>query len=38
MTIAPSSAPSAVFQPTLPGRYYTDPVIFEQEKRNIFAR
>ena len=31
-------APSAVFLPTLPGRYYTDPAIFELEKRNIFAR
>jgi Rieske 2Fe-2S family protein len=38
MTIAPSSAPSAVFLPTLPGRYYTDPAIFEEEKRNIFSR
>jgi len=34
MTIAPSS----VFLPTLPGRYYTDPAIFELEKRNIFER
>ena len=34
MTIAPSS----VFLPTLPGRYYTDPAIFEREKRNIFER
>ena len=31
-------APSSVFLPTLPGRYYTDPAIFELEKRNIFAR
>ncbi|MGH3246215.1 MAG: aromatic ring-hydroxylating oxygenase subunit alpha [Trebonia sp.] len=38
MTIAESSAPSAVFLPTLPGRYYTDPAVFELEKRNIFAR
>ena len=34
MTIAPAS----VFMPTLPGRYYTDPAIFEAEKRNIFER
>jgi glycine betaine catabolism A len=34
MTVAPSS----VFVPTLPGRYYTDPAIFEQEKRNIFEK
>jgi phenylpropionate dioxygenase-like ring-hydroxylating dioxygenase large terminal subunit len=34
MTIAPST----VFLPTLPGRYYTDPAIFELEKRNIFER
>jgi Rieske 2Fe-2S family protein len=31
-------APAAVFLPTLPGRYYTDPEIFEREKRNIFER
>jgi len=31
-------APSSVFLPTLPGRYYTDPAIFEAEKRNIFER
>jgi Rieske 2Fe-2S family protein len=31
-------APSSVFVPTLPGRYYTDPAIFEQEKRNIFEK
>jgi Rieske 2Fe-2S family protein len=31
-------APSSVFLPTLPGRYYTDPAIFELEKRNIFER
>jgi Rieske 2Fe-2S family protein len=31
-------APAAVFPPTLPGRYYTDPEIFEREKRNIFER
>ena len=34
MTLAPSS----VFLPTLPGRYYTDPAIFEQEMRTIFSR
>jgi Rieske 2Fe-2S family protein len=38
VTIAPSSAPSAGFLPTLPGRYYTDPAIFEREKRDIFSR
>ena len=27
-----------VFMPTLPGHYYTDPAIFESEKRNIFAK
>ena len=31
-------APAPVFLPTLPGRYYTDPAIFEAEKRNIFER
>jgi Rieske 2Fe-2S family protein len=31
-------APSSVFLPTLPGRYYTDPAIFEREQRNIFER
>lgn len=31
-------APSTVFQPTLPGRYYTDPAIFDAERRNIFSR
>jgi hypothetical protein len=31
-------APATVFLPTLPGRYYTDPEIFEREKRNIFER
>jgi glycine betaine catabolism A len=31
-------APSPVFLPTLPGRYYTDPAIFELEKRNIFEK
>jgi glycine betaine catabolism A len=31
-------APSSVFLPTLPGRYYTDPAIFEQEKRDIFSK
>ena len=31
-------APPEVFLPTLPGRYYTDPAIFELEKRAIFAR
>ena len=31
-------APASVFLPTLPGRYYTDPAIFEAEKRNIFER
>jgi Rieske 2Fe-2S family protein len=40
MTMAPSPSPatSDVFLPTLPGRYYTDPVVFEQEKRDIFGR
>jgi hypothetical protein len=42
MTIAPFSAsapsPVGVFMPTLPGRYYTDPAIFELEQRNIFLR
>jgi Rieske 2Fe-2S family protein len=33
-----AAAPPPVFLPTLPGRYYTDPVIFEQEMRNIFER
>jgi Rieske 2Fe-2S family protein len=31
-------APSSVFLPTLPGRYYTDPAVFEREMRNIFER
>jgi glycine betaine catabolism A len=31
-------APPEVFLPTLPGRYYTDPAIFELEKRNIFEQ
>ena len=31
-------APSSVFLPTLPGRYYTDPAIFELEKREIFEK
>ena len=31
-------APSSVFLPTLPGRYYTDPAIFELEKRDIFEK
>jgi len=31
-------APASVFLPTLPGRYYTDPAVFEREKRNIFSR
>jgi Rieske 2Fe-2S family protein len=31
-------APPEVFLPTLPGRYYTDPAIFEREKRNIFEK
>ena len=31
-------APSPVFQPTLPGRYYTDPAIFDAEQRSIFSR
>jgi Rieske 2Fe-2S family protein len=30
--------PTSVFMPTLPGRYYTDPAIFESEKRNIFEK
>lgn len=34
MTLTPSS----VFMPTLPGRYYTDPAIFELEKKNIFEK
>ena len=38
MSIAPSSPPASVFMPTLPGRYYTDPAIFELEKRYIFSR
>jgi len=29
---------SPVFQPTLPGRYYTDPAVFDAEQRNIFSR
>jgi phenylpropionate dioxygenase-like ring-hydroxylating dioxygenase large terminal subunit len=33
-----TAAPPSVFLPTLPGRYYTDPAIFELEKRNIFER
>lgn len=33
-----TTAPSQVFLPTLPGRYYTDPAIFEREKRTIFSR
>ena len=33
-----SVASPAVFLPTLPGRYYTDSVIFEQEMRDIFSR
>jgi glycine betaine catabolism A len=33
-----SMAPAPVFLPTLPGRYYTDPAIFEREKRDIFSR
>jgi glycine betaine catabolism A len=31
-------AAATMFLPTLPGRYYTDPEIFEREKRNIFER
>ena len=31
-------APSSVFLPTLPGRYYMDPAIFEREKREIFEK
>ena len=31
-------APSPVFQPTLPGRYYTDPAIFDAEQRSIFSQ
>ena len=31
-------APPSVFLPTLPGRYYTDPAIFEREKREIFEK
>jgi glycine betaine catabolism A len=31
-------APSEVFLPTLPGSYYTDPAIFEREKRDIFEK
>jgi Rieske 2Fe-2S family protein len=31
-------APSSVFLPSLPGRYYTDPAIFEAEKRDIFEK
>ncbi|MFY9932166.1 MAG: aromatic ring-hydroxylating dioxygenase subunit alpha [Streptosporangiaceae bacterium] len=31
-------APSQVLMPTLPGRYYTDPAIFELEQKNIFSR
>ena len=34
MTLAPSS----VFRPTLPGRYYTDQAVFDAELRNIFSR
>lgn len=34
MTITPAS----VFSSTLPGRYYTDPAVFELEKRNIFCQ
>jgi glycine betaine catabolism A len=30
--------PASVFMSTLPGRYYTDPVVFELEKRNIFCQ
>jgi Rieske 2Fe-2S family protein len=33
-----TTAPSSVFLPTLPGRYYTDPAIFEREMRDIFSR
>jgi Rieske 2Fe-2S family protein len=33
-----TTAPPEVFLPTLPGRYYTDPAIFELEKRNIFQK
>ncbi|HEY0934400.1 MAG TPA: Rieske (2Fe-2S) protein, partial [Trebonia sp.] len=38
VTGSPAAKSSAVFLPTLPGRYYTDPAIFEQEKREIFSR
>ena len=31
-------AQSPVFMPTLPGRYYTDPAIFDAEQRSIFSR
>jgi Rieske 2Fe-2S family protein len=31
-------APSSVFLPTLPGRYYTDSGIFEAEQREIFEK
>jgi glycine betaine catabolism A len=33
-----TTAPPEVFLPTLPGRYYTEPAIFELEKRNIFEK
>jgi glycine betaine catabolism A len=29
---------ASVFASTLPGRYYTDPAVFELEKQNIFGR
>jgi Rieske 2Fe-2S family protein len=33
-----TTAPSQVFLPTLPGRYYTDRAVFDAELRNIFSR
>ncbi|WP_371542637.1 aromatic ring-hydroxylating dioxygenase subunit alpha [Streptomyces sp. NBC_00554] len=33
-----TTAPASVFLPTLPGHYYTDPAVFELEKRNIFEK
>jgi Rieske 2Fe-2S family protein len=33
-----TTAPSPVFLPTLPGRYYTDQAVFDAERGNIFSR
>jgi len=34
--MTPSAAPDGSLQPTLPGRYYTDPAVFAREQEHIF--